>query len=524
MLSSPYYYIQGTSICNDLNGRLNIHDPYVSLYSFWWTSSIYLSSFLWLIITGVVLGFTSRSVTYLTTTLSIIGLLLTEIYDFIILNKGWGQSNYVCDGLNNLLLNTLNHYHPFILYSSFAVLTVVFLMGKAQEFYVKSYSYTLYENSNQTLSRTSLVISVIALLLGSWWAAQEGTWGGWWNWDTSEVLGWLISLYTLVLVHSLGGCKNALTTRYKKLVLWKGIVSLYLLVQISFELTAHNFGIKFFYFFNSNLFLLESLSYISILIVYSLNMMLHYNNPIWTWLKISIQHKRESYLFQSFIRWLLVMSTSAIIILSSKPLLSYLTWTFMTINYSTVWITSSSLSFSVIFYMYVLLLHSYSSNKLINCFYFVISCCWPWTLVTQLRLIKLLYVEHWFILLFVTLNWVIFFYDFSYWNSRLPTASLLFTKPLCILQHKVVLVDAQMLEHVYEGYTLFEKYTENWLTLSDINSASLNTFALELKHSSIWNLYHLSETYVFTTLYIELPFTSYLTIIATVLVSSYMHL
>lgn len=40
----------------------------------------------------------------------------------------------------------------------------------------------------------------VALLLGGWWAFQEFTWGGWWNWDSIEVpvlLVWIAAVTTM---------------------------------------------------------------------------------------------------------------------------------------------------------------------------------------------------------------------------------------------------------------------------------------------------------------------------------------
>ena len=516
---SPYYMLQGTGVYNDLNSRVNIHNPYITLYSFWWTSTTYLSSLLWFIWVFVSLGFTSRNISSMVSNLSWVWLLSTEIVDFTFINKGWDQSNYVCEGLNTLLLNSLNHYHPFILYSSFAVLTVSFFTQKDHDLWLKSYSYALYENSNQTFRRTSLTINILALSLGSWWAAQEGTWGGWWNWDTSEVLGWLVSLYTLITLHSLSGNKRILTALYKNLFLWKSTLFIYLLVQVSFELTAHNFGIKFFYFFNNNLFLLELLCYIFMSLVYTFNEVAYYNNSIWTWESNRTKRKHAFLLFQALLRLLLVIAITAIIVLSSKPLLSYLMWTFMSLNYSTVWVTNFVLTFSLIFYIYAFLSQSKASNHLINLFYTAIVCSWSWMLLVQLRVVNLLYLEHWLILLFTVLNWSVLFHDFSYWSATSTKCSYFFKKSLNISQETLLLLDAQTLEYVWNEYTLLESYTGSWLTLLSSNSSPLNAFSLELTHYTMWNVYHLSETYVLTRLYLELPLTPYIsaiTIIATI--------
>jgi cytochrome c biogenesis factor len=47
-----------------------------------------------------------------------------------------------------------------------------------------------------------IILIIITLFMGSWWALQEGSWGGWWNWDPSEVFGLLFLLAYLYLIHN----------------------------------------------------------------------------------------------------------------------------------------------------------------------------------------------------------------------------------------------------------------------------------------------------------------------------------
>ena len=51
---------------------------------------------------------------------------------------------------------------------------------------------------------TYSIILTITLYFGGWWALQEGSWGGWWNWDASEVLGLITLLYLILAVHGFG--------------------------------------------------------------------------------------------------------------------------------------------------------------------------------------------------------------------------------------------------------------------------------------------------------------------------------
>ena len=88
-------------------------------------------------------------------------------------------------------------------------------------------------------------------MLGGWWALQEGTWGGWWNWDASEVLGLLILILAYVEVHS--NYNYYLESRkQERVILFLLLILLsYYFIQLNFELTSHSFGTRFNHFFNN---------------------------------------------------------------------------------------------------------------------------------------------------------------------------------------------------------------------------------------------------------------------------------
>jgi cytochrome c biogenesis factor len=95
--------------------------------------------------------------------------------------------------------------------------------------------------------------------LGSWWALQEGTWGGWWNWDSSETFGLFFFLLPFFFYHN----KSYLNFHQKNLNIFKKSTTLllfsYFFIQLNFDLVSHNFGIKFFQFFSNNLFFYNTL-------------------------------------------------------------------------------------------------------------------------------------------------------------------------------------------------------------------------------------------------------------------------
>lgn len=176
-----------------------------------------------------------------------------EFIDSFLLNFSYSNNRVAYSSINELLLNTLNKYHPFIFYlsaiyliSTCLLLINVFVIDNL--FSVnKLFTYELY------LVRITLLLNLSALFLGSWWAIQESTWGGWWNWDASEVFGLLVCFYNLIRIHSIQTLSNN-HLLFNKYLLWIFFfVCSYIIIQLNFTLVAHNFGIEILPIFESNL-------------------------------------------------------------------------------------------------------------------------------------------------------------------------------------------------------------------------------------------------------------------------------
>lgn len=48
-----------------------------------------------------------------------------------------------------------------------------------------------------------LIISLLSIFLGSWWAQQELDWGGWWNWDFVEIISLNVLVFIILNLHKL---------------------------------------------------------------------------------------------------------------------------------------------------------------------------------------------------------------------------------------------------------------------------------------------------------------------------------
>jgi len=89
-----------------------------------------------------------------------------------------------------------------------------------------------------------LISCITALYLGSWWALQEGSWGGWWNWDSSEVFGVIIFFKLITIYHFYYfSHRTELTVLYIQSSCFI-IFIFYLFMQLNFGLISHNFSSK----------------------------------------------------------------------------------------------------------------------------------------------------------------------------------------------------------------------------------------------------------------------------------------
>jgi cytochrome c biogenesis factor len=141
---------------------------------------------------------------------------------------------------NLLLSNPVNKYHPLLLYLTSLVI-LLFLCKTSQT--SCRYTTNFYIKNNLTLTMLINYLLTATLYFGAWWALQEGSWGGWWNWDSSEVFGLIILTTSLTLLHTVK-VKNTLPAGYLDYLYLLIIPLSYLFVQLNFDIISHNFGIR----------------------------------------------------------------------------------------------------------------------------------------------------------------------------------------------------------------------------------------------------------------------------------------
>ena len=141
--------------------------------------------------------------------------------------------------VNVLLFNSLNSIHPFLthicisfiyclLFSSLYGLNNLYL----NLWFVNYYWYVI---------KCSYFCLLFNISLSMWWAFQEGTWGGWWSWDISEIIIIFFLYIFLILLHS-----NYLFNR--------SLVFYYILIQHIFILCLFYKIIKIFFIWNLHTF------------------------------------------------------------------------------------------------------------------------------------------------------------------------------------------------------------------------------------------------------------------------------
>lgn len=316
----------------DLPNRLANNDSLVNLFNFFWTSTTYLTGLFVTLLLTLILRyfFNSSKCIYLVLFFVILGS-FSECFDFISFNSRVNNSLTLSE-VNTLLSNSLNKYHPFILYfSSFLCLlnlSLLYQVGTTPMKYNLNKWFARFIDLNYLI----FTINFSALALGSWWALQEGTWGGWWNWDASEVLGLLVLLSTLWVIHSRWTLVNFIKGSELGFLILSGVLLSYYTLQLNFELTSHSFGSRFTYFFNNNLFLLEVFV---ILFVHALFQIGH-KRQLRTRLLVGLTDIPLRWATLSVSRaaiiWFGILVGLILLVSSFLPLLNYFFWRYLKVN------------------------------------------------------------------------------------------------------------------------------------------------------------------------------------------------
>ena len=228
----------------DLLYKVRLNDYFFCNFYFFWTNLQYLPLLFFIFL----LIFLMRINAFIPILLPVVILFIFAILAILLLD-----SNYMCcsdieletfsTGVNKLLNNSINKIHPPLLY--YSVLWVFYGLGYTSGIYRKFLFYkNMYFTHFFKTTMFYLISCITALYLGSWWALQEGSWGGWWNWDSSEVFGVIIFFKLITIYHFYYfSHRTELTVLYIQSSCFI-IFIFYLFMQLNFGLISHNFSSK----------------------------------------------------------------------------------------------------------------------------------------------------------------------------------------------------------------------------------------------------------------------------------------
>lgn len=484
----------------DSSSRLNAADALISTYYFWWTNLTYLPLFFFIIlfISLSTIGYKIPT-TLLAVVCTSFMIYPLELFDHLVLNTSLAVSSYHSYGSNILLTNALNRYHPFVFYLS----TCHLLLFSA--IYTKLGLFNLQQLLKWHYAFwVSIFVNLTALWMGSWWALQEGTWGGWWNWDSSETFGLTLTLFLVSIQHSLLSFSTQSFFRAKMLISALFFVLTYFFIQLNFELVSHNFGSKFFFFFNNNFFFLEASLLVTVAVF--LTLLYSYRWSVLRALYATHEARRRAPTTQFAITRVLVPLPLFIwTLLSYQPLFSYFMWNFTSIN----------------------LLNVEYSFQYVNTFLFILGVGWlmkPSYYTTSGYLLATIAVFNWkhllslalffnsptmrfhsLLVLLTLINLTLFdlviykWMPFNYLDYFLESYGLTYPASLSLVSTGLSVEYGEIwLSYGYSATTV-------WNMTSITNTPLLNFFTLTSQGLNGSNYYNLSSNYTTIYFYIEIP-------------------
>jgi len=460
LLNSNVY---GFSVYPDTLIRVDPNESLIGSYSFFWTNFSYLPLFYFILALFCGCTFIRRRTSWFSILVTFVTLAYgIELFDLLTLNYNSRTGDFYKPFLNLLLLNYLNKYHPFIFYTSTILfylnllILVVSALTPRKPFNQASLFSMWY-----ALLRYTFYIVTFALVLGGWWAFQEGSWGGWWDWDPSEMLGLIFMVNCIALLHTNGLSGSLVQIKLKMQLLTLLTLLCYYTVQLNFEFVSHNFGIKSFFLFNNNLIFLEVLTVVSWCFMALLQSVTSDNSNI----KVVLVRNPNRTFVPRYTASLAIYGTGLLFLyffLSFTPLLNYFNENFWTIDVVTLKSTLQVLNV-LVYLLTILQTYSTSIKDWYIFQYWAICLSTPhplMTLFTKLtcRLLPLLHAS------------LILFFLISLANTNLP----LLTNQLLAENTPMVLVNT--LSYPYSNLVTCDGFLIEYgnLTLSQSDTIALN--------------------------------------------------
>jgi hypothetical protein len=246
----------------------------------------------------------------------------------------------------------------------------------------------------------NIFIFILSLVLGSWWALQEGSWGGWWNWDPSEVFGLIIFSYLLFSRHFFLNNLNIYFFTLNSFLYLLIVLILYFFLQLNFNLISHNFGINL----TQSLFLLVNFFFFYIFIFVFFFFLIKY---IDMYIILFLNSKSIRFIDSKFYLFLLIFLILNLYLLSFWILIEDFFYKFFQINFFN-WFF---INFNIIVYIYIcLLILVFRVSNILYLFFFK-KVMYSKTYLYFLVNLNYIYILHILLLLFLLES--IFFKNFN---------------------------------------------------------------------------------------------------------------
>jgi cytochrome c biogenesis factor len=506
----------------DFYNKTTLNDAPIGWFHLYWVTLSYLPSvFILALITSMLLLRLYTPVPFVII-LGFMYFYVVELEDFIFFNTLTNFSNPQTQLFNNLLTNLLNKYHPAIFYTSVICFTtyiasygarsVLNERGSATKFYV------IFNNWWGITLQTNLV----ALTLGSWWALQEGTWGGWWNWDPSETLGLLVSFTVLMSIHNNVTKSSILPWLNLSKGLFYLFISSYFFIQLNFEIVSHNFNFKLFHFFNSTgtiaqfFILVLLLGFIQLKSLMARHRVFYYlsTRAMGSWLRLSRLHLYLTY--ASFTPFVLLP------LVSYLPIINYFTWNFLNVTFFYQTQPLEWLSFFIIcsfFYRFGAL---HLSTTVFTSFITLTLTSFTYLYAPFIR--GTLSIFHILLTLFLTLNLSALYSNYLVWDlGTVGTEVLTFSTCLFDKQHLVTCGDG-LIERVVQWSDTTSFICSTWNISGTSNIFEVSDFLLVFNHTILTNTYFTNVDWYASTLLIELHNITNLVLITAALYAAFTYL
>lgn len=500
------YIFNGYSFITDLNSRLNLNDSILNMFNFFWTSFQYLPLFffVWLALFTIFLTL-HRGLSLLFLLVFFYIMYMFESVDFLSTNLNYFILTTNTSSINLLLVNNLNKYHPYIFYISVFLLFVLYYYLFYPQFRTTIFTNNMSLYNVLFLSNNIIVWNWLALILGGWWALQEGTWGGWWNWDSSEVLGLLISLWSLTVIHFKRTPSNIKQLSYFIFLGIKITIISYFFIQLNFDLVSHNFGSKFFFFFNNDLFFLEMLGFFCITVLIwtiFLNLIRTFSSCFQS-TTLRLESKVKTILWYLLLMVYLLVTIT--LFSSFTPLISYFFWNYTLIDSLHV----NELRITLILVALNLFMLFFLSPFMWKVLYTTILLIFLNQSLILLLLIPLLLTSLYSSKLHIAFLTIFWLNLYSYWiNFLLPFLSsgysnLFFSESFIEINQLLLSCDGVFIDQSLIYCDNKNTFLSSWDTTYDSNTSSLGVFLLLFNQQNFYNCFALVEGWVTPYIFIE---------------------